>query len=124
MKEQYFNAALSSNLQNRLNIIMQEVPHFWEQGPHQHFTLQGAAHSERIQRQKLAQLAQELPEYERLAPDEIFIVSAAAWLYEIGMQCTALRPTLDFDWRPGILLSPAQLLRIREKKHELTYQMI
>jgi len=78
MREDVFTKALTGDLQNRLNMIMQEVPYFWEQGPHTHFTLHGPAHSERVHRQKLAQLAQELPEEERLTQDEIFIVSAAA----------------------------------------------
>jgi AAA domain len=123
MIAQPFNGSLTSNQKNRLNLIMQEVVHFWEQGPHSHFTLQGPSHSERVYRQ-LAQLAQELPENERLTQDEIFIISAAAWLYEIGMQSTTLRPILDFDWQPDIPLSPIQLLQIREKKHLLTYRMI
>jgi hypothetical protein len=124
MIEDVFEKALTGDLQNRLNMIIQEVPYFWERGPHAHFTLSGPAHSERVHRQKLAQLAQELPEDQRLTQDEIFIVSAAACLYEIGMQCTNLRPTLDIDWHPGIALSPEQLQQVREKKHLLTYRMI
>src|SRR6266852_896708 len=124
MREDVFAKALTGDLQNRLNMIMQEVPYFWERGPHAHFTLHGPSHSERVHHQKLAQLAQELPEDERLSQDEIFIVSTAAWLYEIGMQGTNLRPTLDFDWQPGIALSPAQLQLIREKKHLLSARMI
>src|SRR5215470_3779835 len=83
------------NLRSRLNMIMQEIPHFWERVPYKHFTNHGFSHSERIYQQKLAQLAQELPYNNRLNEDEIFIVSAAAFLYEIGMQCIMLGSTLD-----------------------------
>ena len=112
------------DLQTRLNFIIQEVPYFWEQGPHSHFTSHGPSHSERVHRQKLGQLAQELPEEERLSNDEIFIVSAAAWLYDIGMQSTNLRPRLGFDFRAGESLSFSQLQLIRENKHLLTYDLI
>lgn len=110
--------------QTRLDTITQTIPSFWDQGPHTHFTLHNNTHSERVYRQRLAQLALELPERERLTPDEIFIVSAAAWLYEIGMQCTTLRPTLDFEWRAGTSLSLPQLLKVREKRHLLAKEMI
>ncbi len=112
------------DLKTRLDMIIQEIPHFWEQVPYTHFTNHGPSHSERVHRDKLAQLAQELPEDQRLTDDEIFIVSAAAWLYEIGMQSLKLRPVLDFDYRPGQSLSFSQLQQIREKKHLLTYNLI
>jgi hypothetical protein len=115
---------LTSKFQARLDTIMQVIPSFWDQGPHAHFTLHGPSHSERIYRQRLAQLALELPENDRLTADENFIISAAAWLYEIGMQCTTLRPVLDFEWRAGIPLSPTQLLQVREKRHVFAQQMI
>ena len=115
---------LPSDLQVRLNLIIQTVPYFWEQGPHRHFTNHGPSHSERVHRQKLAQLAQELPEARRLTTDEVFIVSAAAWLYEIGMQSPNLKPVLGFDYRPGDSLSFSQLQQIREKKHLLTERLI
>jgi serine/threonine protein kinase len=115
---------LPASLQTRLNMIIQSVRNFWEQAPYTHFTNHGPSHSERIQHQKLAQLIQELPEEQSLNEDEIFIVSAAAWLYEIGMQCTQLRPVLDFDYRPGVALSFEQLQQIRAHKHLLTYNMI
>ena len=89
-----FTEVLPDNLQARLKMIIQTIPKFWERRPHKHFTNHGPSYSERVQR-KLAQLAQELPEANRLTNDEIFIVSAAAWLYEIGMQSPNLRPVLD-----------------------------
>jgi len=94
-------SALPSNLRTRLNIITQEIPGFWEQGPYRHFTNHGPAHSERVA-QKLAQLIYELPEAHRLTNDGVFIVFASAWLYEIGMQSPNPGSTIiDFDYRPG-----------------------
>ncbi len=115
---------LPNDLQTRLNMIIRAVTLFWEQGPHSHFTLHGPKHSERVHKEKLAQLASQLPADNLLTKDEIFIVSAAAWLYEIGMQCTNLKPTVDITWRPGTSLTLAQLQQIRAHKHELTYRMI
>ena len=115
---------LPNDLQTRLNMIIHAVTLFWEQGPYSHFTLHGPKHSERIHKEKLAQLASQLPADNLLTKDEIFIVSAAAWLCDIGMQCTNLKPTVDMTWRPGTSLTIAQLQQIRMHKHELTYRMI
>jgi hypothetical protein len=115
---------LPPDLQARLDLIIQTTPHFWEQRRYNHFTNHGPSHSERVHRQKLAQLAQELPEDRRLTTDEVFIVSAAAWLYEIGMQSPNLKPILGFDYQPGDSLSFSQLQEIREKKHLLTERLI
>ncbi|WP_220207221.1 HD domain-containing protein [Reticulibacter mediterranei] len=115
---------LGAPLRNRLAWIIQEIPHFWEQSPYMHFTNHGSAHSERIYQQKLAQLAQELPNTERLSSDEVFIVSAAAWLYEIGMQSKHLEPTLDFKYQPGVPMTLDQLQEIRKNKHELSRRLI
>jgi hypothetical protein len=111
-------------LQNRLRMIIQTVPHFWEQRLYTHFTNHGPEHSERVLNQKIAQLAQGLPLENRLTEDEIFIISAAAWLYEIGMQSPNLQPILDFAYEPGVPLTTDQLLQIRERKHLLTRQLI
>ena len=121
-----FDITLRDNaaLRDRLNLIIQEIPHFWERSPYTHFTNHGPSHSERIHLQKLAQLAQELPDEQRLTDDEIFIVSAAAWLYEIGMQSTNLTPTLDFKYQPGMVLTFAQLQEIRDHKHQLAQRLI
>lgn len=119
-----FDDILNGDLENRLNFIINELPHFWANGPHSHFTNHGPSHSERIYRQKLAQLAKELPLDQRLNEDETFIVSAAAWLYEIGMQSTNLKPILDFNWQPGTPLTTLQLQQIHENKHLLTHRMI
>ncbi|MCB0174036.1 MAG: hypothetical protein KDJ97_26195 [Anaerolineae bacterium] len=115
---------LPEKLQTRLKLIIQSVPRFWEQGPYRHFTNHSSSHSERVHHQKLAQLAQELPESRRLTKDEVFIVSAAAWLYETGMQSPNLKPVLGFDCRPGDTLPITQTLKIREKKHLLTERLI
>ena len=115
---------LPQDLQTRLNIIIQTIPEFWDKQPYKHFTNHGPAHSERIHNQKLAQLAQELPESRRLTNDEIFIVSAAARLYEIGMQSPKLKPTLDFEAEPDESLSFSQRQEIRANKHLLTERLI
>src|SRR5438067_12565351 len=81
----------SATLQNRLNLIIQFIPGFWEQRIYTHFTNHGPEHSERVLYQKIAQLAQELPMEQRLTEDEIFIISASAWLYEIGMHSPNLQ---------------------------------
>jgi hypothetical protein len=112
------------SLRNRLNLIIQELPSFWGQRRYAHFTNQGPEHSERILNQKIAQLVQELPEEQRLTEDEVFIISASAWLYEIGMQSPNLRPLLDITTEPGVVLSIDQLLQIRAHKHLLTQRLI
>lgn len=119
-----FTKELPKELQTRLDLIMQTIPSFWEQKRYDHFTNHSQSHSESIHRQKLAQLAQELPQNQRLTTEEVFIVSAAAWLYETGMQSPNLRPILNFESRPGDVLTPQQLQEIREKKHLLTEQLI
>jgi hypothetical protein len=113
------------SLRSRLDMIMYEVPYFWDQRSYTHFTNHGPTHSERISR-KIAQLAQELPADQHLSDDEIFIISAAAWLYEIGMQSPNLYEEYGFDPRPdpNALLSFEQLQKIRENKHLLTYRLI
>ena len=121
---QGFNIYLPKELQARLDLIIQTIPAFWEKRPYDHFTNHGPTHSEHIHRQKLAQLAQELPPNQRLNPDEVFVVSAAAWLYEIGMQSPKLKPVLNFEAVPGEMLTPQQLQEIRANKHRITYQMI
>ena len=70
---------LPTDLRIRLDMIIHTIPSFWEQKPYKHFTNQGPAHSRRVQ-QKLAELAQELPETERLTSDETFVAVASAWL--------------------------------------------
>src|SRR2546421_12637532 len=103
-------------LQNRLRMIIQTVPHFWEQRIYTHFTNHGPEHSERVLNQKIAQLAQGLPLETRLTEDEIFIISAAALLYEIGMQSPNLQPVLNFAYEPGVRLTTEQLLQIRDHR--------
>jgi hypothetical protein len=115
---------LTGSLKARLDLIIQTVPHFWENCPHyQHFTNHSSTHSERIHR-LLAQLAQELPLPSQLTTDEVFIVSAAAYLYEIGMQSSNLKTTLGFECPPGTQISVHQLLEIRQKKHLLSQNLI
>jgi hypothetical protein len=114
----------SISLQNRLKMIIHTVPRFWEQRLYTHFTNHGPEHSERVLNQKIAQLAQGLPLENRLTEDEIFIISAAAWLYEIGMQSPNLQPVLDFAYDPGVPLTTEQLLKIRDHRHLLTRQLI
>lgn len=114
----------NTRLQTRLGTIIQTIPHFWEQRTYTHFTNHGPEHSERVLNQKIAQLAQGLPLEKRLTEDEIFIISAAAWLYEVGMQSPNLQPVLDFAYEPGAGLSMEQLLQIRERRHLLTRQLI
>lgn len=111
---------LPPDLQARLDAIIRTVPRFWEKKIYPHFTNHGPSQSERVHR-LLAQIAQELPE--RLISFEIFIVSAAAWLYEIGIQSPTLKPILDFEFR-GQSLTTEQLMEIRQKKHFLTEKLI
>jgi hypothetical protein len=115
---------ISIALQSRLHLIIENVSRFWEHSHHGHFTFHDRSHSI-IVYEKLENLVQRLPKDKTvLTEDELFIVSSAAWLYEIGMQCTNLKPTLNINWRSGITLSPDQLKQIRDKKHELTQRMI
>jgi hypothetical protein len=119
---QIFNS-LPSQLQSRLESIAEKTSKFWESKLYSHFTNQGTAHSERVFR-LLAQLAQELPAENRLNEHEIFIITAAARLYEVGLQSPNLKPVLDFEYKPGETLSFAQLQEIRAKKHLLTRNLI
>ncbi|GCE14507.1 HD domain-containing protein [Tengunoibacter tsumagoiensis] len=111
-------------LKNRLDAIAYAIPKFWEQRIYTHFTNHGYEHSERVLNQKIAQLAQELPLERRLIEDEIFILSASAWLYEVGMQSPNLSPLLHFTYQPGVELTADQLLAIRAQKHKLSGQLI
>jgi hypothetical protein len=114
----------SPTLQNRLNLIIQTIPSFWEQRIYTHSTNHGPEHSERVLYQKIAQLAQELPLDRRLTEDEIFIISASSWLYEIGMQSPNLQPILPFKYEPGVPLTIDQLQFIRQRKHLLSQALI
>jgi hypothetical protein len=122
MTEEVFDKWLGQDLRNRLYTITRYVNRFWEEGQHLHFTFHGLKHSRQIQK-RLAELIQEWNKDNPLSEDEIFVLFAAALLYDIGMQCTDLLPELDFDWQHKPL-SQSQLLQIREKKHLLTYRMI
>jgi hypothetical protein len=123
MIENSFNIE-DDDLRARLDMIMHEVPRFWENGRYPHFTNHGPAQSQHIQR-TLAQLAQELPADRRLSSDEVFIVSSAAWLYEIGMQSPhPSEDVVSFAYDPQQPLTFEQLQEIREKKHILSYRLI
>lgn len=115
---------LPPSLQIRLNAIVETVPSFWDQSPYRHFTNHGPVHSRRIVDQKLAQLVYALPSDRQLSNDELFILSAAAWLYEVGMQSPILEPILKFAYKPGDSLSFAQLQQIRAHKHLLSECLI
>lgn len=118
---QNFADSLPITLQARLNSIIQTLPSYWQAKRYNHFTNQGITHSERVYKYKLAYLAQELPGVKRLSNEEIFIISAAAWLYEIGMQTQYLEPTLHINQDNP---SPSDLLAIRQKKHLLSERLI
>lgn len=115
---------LPDELQARLNVIIQRIPLYWELKRYNHFTNHGVSHSERVYRSKLAYLAQELPEKKRLTADEIFIVSAASWLYEVGMQSPYLEPTLTFNNETKNQLTFSDLQQIRANKHILSERLI
>lgn len=115
--------ALPSNLRTRLDMVIQEVPRFWERERYKHFTNHGPIHSQRVC-QKLVQLGGELPEAYRLNSDEVYVLLVAAWLYETGLQSPGLRPVVDIDYLPGDSLLPSQLQRIRAKKHLLSERLI
>ena len=106
----------------RLNLVMCEIGEFWREGRINHFTNHGSTHSELVH-QRLAQLSQELFKNEtRLRTDEVFILSAAAWLYEIGMQSPKLEPLLgpNITWPLG----DDQKHIIWEHRYELSAEAI
>lgn len=119
-----FTGALPIDLKSRLDLIVQTVPDFWKQRRYKHFTNHGPDHSSQVQRHKLAQLVQELPDSHRLTNDEVFVLAAAAWLYEIGMQSPNPKPILNFDYRSGDPVSFSQLQQIRRNRHLLTERLI
>lgn len=114
--------SLPSSLSARLNVIIETLPRYWANRRYPHFTYQGIFHSERVNG-LIDQLTNELREIHRLNAYEAFILSAAAYLYEIGMQSPNLQPILDISAQ-NIKLTPAHLLQIREVKHLLSEQLI
>jgi hypothetical protein len=114
---------LSREFQACLDVIIQTTTRFWEYKPHHHFSNQGARHSERVHRIAI-DIACQLPEDCRLSQAEFFILSAASWLYEVGMQPRSTQPVLGFDWRYGEYLTTAQLLKIRANRHLVTEGML
>jgi hypothetical protein len=114
---------ISAKLQTRLDIIVDTIQNFWNDCPHyQHYTRQGSSHSWRVY-QNLTQLIKGFSASLRLTDDELFISSATAWLYEIGMQCPNPALILQLDENPNIT-QQQQLEVIRVNKHKLTHQMI
>lgn len=115
---------LPKDLQVRLDVVVDAVKNFWDSCPHYpHYTLHGTLHSGRVY-QNLAQLVQGNSVSLRLTDDEVLIVSAAAWLYDIGMQCPDPKAVLGFETKRGKVPTLDQLESIRTYKHALTYQMI
>ena len=115
---------ISQRLQTRLDVIVGAVPKFWENCPHYLlFTRHGVSHSWRVY-QNLTQLIRGFPVSLRLSDDEMLIVSAATWLYDIGMQCPNPIAVLEFEAKLGTALTQDQLATIRNYKHKLTHQMI
>ncbi len=108
----------------KLDLILRSLPLFWEQNKLNHFVNHGMSYSERIF-QIIYKLLGEIPDPYRLTIDEIYIVSACAYLYEIGMQRHAFKnPPLNFSANKDENLTFTQLEEIRGKKHLLSQQMI
>lgn len=107
---------------SRLELIRLAVTRFWEHKRYFHFTNQGIHHSERVHR-ILSELIGELPQDQRLGIEEVFILLAAAWLYEIGMQSPDLGaiPNIGAN-KEGPTHS--QLNTIRASKHLLSQRLI
>src|SRR5687767_11080720 len=100
---------LSREFQTRLDLIVDAAAHFWEYKPHHHFIQQGPRHSKRIHRIAL-DIAGQLPRGYGLSQTEYFALSAASWLYEVGLQPRTSPPVLDFRWDYGEHLSTSKLL--------------
>ena len=108
----------------KLDLILRSLALFWEQNKLDHFVNQGMSYSERIF-QIIYKLLGEVPDLYRLTFDEIYIVSACSYLYEIGMQRHAFKnPPLNFSANKEENLTFTQLEEIRSKKHLLSQQMI
>ena len=108
----------------KLDLILRSLALFWEQPKLNHFVNQGVSYSERIF-QIIYKLLGEVPDLYRLTSDEIYILSACSYLYEIGMQRHAFRsPPLNFSANKDENLTFTQLEEIRAKKHLLSQQMI
>lgn len=114
---------LPEDLQARLNSIIQTVPNFWKHKIYRHFTNHGTSHSKRVH-ELLSCLVDELPLDKQLNPIEWFTLSAAAWLYEIGMQSPNLLSVLGFEYIQGREISLERLQEIREKKNLLSSELI
>ncbi len=98
--------------------VRDKVQHILERPVHPHYTDHSLKHSERVIK-NLDGLTQELMRLDgHLSPTEVYILLAAAYLHDIGMQderrttdMPAQRYAPDIEW-------------IREHHHELTREMI
>lgn len=114
--------SLPQELQTRLDLIIQTVPKYWEQR-YQHFTYQGVTHSQYVHR-RVIDITRQLPDQRSLSTEEFFVLSAASWLYETGLQSPNLKPILEFEKQLVGESAFSQILQIRSKKHLLTEKLI
>jgi len=90
-------------------LVRDAVKHIWERPVHRHYTDHSLKHSERVIK-KLDGLTEGIMSSSNpLSATEVFILLAAAYLHDIGMQDE--RQKTDKEW-------------IREHHHELTREMI
>lgn len=106
----------------RLGHVVEACERLWEKPHHYHYTEHGPEHSRSII-EKLSKLlsGQSL----KLSPVECFILQAACFLHDVGMQCMQrdlLKSIAVVDAKPPYSYEPLE--RIREKHAELSCQMI
>ncbi len=90
--------------------IQAAVQEIWSHGPLlEGFTDHGPAHSDRV-----AQRVDEILGGESLSADEAYVIHAACWLHDIGMQDYGLLEDRDHSRRATAPLNPSERRLIRE----------
>jgi formylglycine-generating enzyme required for sulfatase activity/energy-coupling factor transporter ATP-binding protein EcfA2 len=107
-----------------LDHIMEACKKIWETPHHIHYTNHGIGHSEKII-EKLSKLLTD--QNVRLEPVETFILHAACYLHDVGMQCSQpdlLKKVADINKNTPFPFSYEPLEKTRAKHAELSYHMI
>ncbi len=101
---------LTENLKNSLGIVRKAAIDLWHSPQHRSYTdHKPEGHSERIV-EKMNRLLADVPDNLALAPEEVYVLLASAYLHDIGMQSEQTRfKTLD---------------EIRDHHHEISREMI
>ena len=112
------------NFDLALQNIKESARLIWDKPLHIHYTDHGIRHSEAII-SRLSEVLESQPK--ELSPLDWFLLKAAAYLHDVGMQCTdkaLLREVAGFPANFEFPLTPALLEKIRKVHNQLSYRMI